>query len=247
MMKLNDFMFDTQIDNVNLFKLEKYFQKSEIVKKVNGFCSNFEVEVKITNKRKSSTFLFTGPLSPCTTLIICHIVTVGVSQEEFEKHRPALGLVESFLLALTNKDGDGRILVSKHPTELKKSSLKFLLLNAEVYFEEVLSQARAVILAGGTMQPVRLTNDEQKPLIHSLTRIYALLWQFNDFTMQVVSPKIPSDRLKFLSCQHVVPDENLVAIVAQSGPSGVEFDFSYENRGNLKMVGTWRATRVHLY
>ena len=39
---------------------------------------------------------------------------------------------------------------------LNKSSLKFLLLNPAVYFENIISEARAVIVAGGTMEPVRL-------------------------------------------------------------------------------------------
>ena len=35
-----------------------------------------------------------------------------------------------------------------------KSSLKFLLLNPAVHFADVVSEARAIIVAGGTMQPV---------------------------------------------------------------------------------------------
>lgn len=31
---INDFVFKTKIDNINMFKLEKYIKKSEIVKKV---------------------------------------------------------------------------------------------------------------------------------------------------------------------------------------------------------------------
>lgn len=33
-MKINDFLFTTKIDNLNLFKIEKFIQKSEIIKKV---------------------------------------------------------------------------------------------------------------------------------------------------------------------------------------------------------------------
>jgi chromosome transmission fidelity protein 1 len=87
-----------------------------------------------------------------------------------EKHRPALGVFESFLMALSNADKDGRVIINvdgkrfyfitvvillileKNPN---RSSLKFLLLNPEAHFTEILEQARAVILAGGTMQPVR--------------------------------------------------------------------------------------------
>ncbi len=43
---LNDFLFETGIDNMNMFKIEKYIKRSEIVKKVNGFCESYQVEVK---------------------------------------------------------------------------------------------------------------------------------------------------------------------------------------------------------
>jgi hypothetical protein len=39
---------------------------------------------------------------------------------------------------------------------LSRSSIKFLLLNPAVHFSDVLKEARAVVVAGGTMQPVRL-------------------------------------------------------------------------------------------
>lgn len=38
---------------------------------------------------------------------------------------------------------------------LSQSSLKFLLLNPAVHFAQVVKECRAVVIAGGTMQPVR--------------------------------------------------------------------------------------------
>jgi len=38
------------------------------------------------------------------------------------------------------------------------SSLKFLLLNPAVHFADILAEARAIIIAGGTMQPVLLSS-----------------------------------------------------------------------------------------
>jgi len=36
-----------------------------------------------------------------------------------------------------------------------KSSLKFLLLNPAVHFNEVIEECKSIIFAGGTMEPVR--------------------------------------------------------------------------------------------
>ena len=47
LLTINDFQCLTQIDNLNLFKIEKYFQKSEIVKKVSGFVEKVTEEVEL--------------------------------------------------------------------------------------------------------------------------------------------------------------------------------------------------------
>lgn len=50
------------------------------------------------------------------------------------------------------------------PGALSESSVKFLLLNPAVHFAQVLKECRAVIIAGGTMQPVsyfRYTRNEK--------------------------------------------------------------------------------------
>jgi hypothetical protein len=39
MIELNDMLFSARIDNMNLFKVDKYFQKSDIIKKVSTIYS----------------------------------------------------------------------------------------------------------------------------------------------------------------------------------------------------------------
>lgn len=45
---------------------------------------------------------------------------------------------------------------------LSESSVKFLLLNPAVHFAQVLKECRAVIIAGGTMQPVSCLKSQQR-------------------------------------------------------------------------------------
>lgn len=56
MVELNDLLFSARIDNMNLFKVDKYFQRSEVIKKVNwtrslshwkvnGFCSDYSLQL----------------------------------------------------------------------------------------------------------------------------------------------------------------------------------------------------------
>ena len=71
----------------------------------------------------------------------------------------AMHALEAFLLALSNRSVDGRILVTTEQAKDKISppsvTLKYLLLNPADAFRPLLDSARAIVLAGGTMEPVR--------------------------------------------------------------------------------------------
>ncbi|EJT51272.1 hypothetical protein A1Q1_07550 [Trichosporon asahii var. asahii CBS 2479] len=62
----------------------------------------------------------------------------------------AFHAVEAFLLSLTDAKDDGRIIL----TYDKDVVLKYVLLNPAERFQEVVERARAIILAGGTMEPL---------------------------------------------------------------------------------------------
>lgn len=85
------------------------------------------------------------------------------------------------------------------------------MLNPEEYFEDLTKKCRAVVLAGGTMEPVE------------------------DFLGRLM-PHIPRERLHHLSCGHVIPPENLLAVILRSGPSGLPFCFTHEKRYREDLV-----------
>jgi len=63
-------------------------------------------------------------------------------------------IVKQFLKQLSSPFFDGRILLNIDQASRSSSSLKYILLNPSVCFDDIVSQARSVILAGGTMKPV---------------------------------------------------------------------------------------------
>jgi chromosome transmission fidelity protein 1 len=60
--------------------------------------------------------------------------------------------IKQLLRVLSTPLYDGRILLNIDQTA--RSTLKYILLNPSVCFEDIVTQAHSVILAGGTMKPV---------------------------------------------------------------------------------------------
>lgn len=64
---------------------------------------------------------------------------------------PVLFHIQSFLLPLMNPSEEGRLFFQKDKNDVQ---LKYMLLDPTNHFREIVDDARAVILAGGTMSPV---------------------------------------------------------------------------------------------
>lgn len=80
---------------------------------------------------------------------------------------------------------------------------------------QIVDQAHAVILAGGTLQPIEETRE----------RLFSWL---------------PANELHFFSCSHIVPPESVLPVAISNGPTGQQFDFSYGSRSSLTMVSILR-------
>ncbi|KAI9040495.1 DNA helicase [Aspergillus affinis] len=121
---------------------------------------------------------------------------------------PVLFHISSFLLPLMNLSAEGRLFYSKTPDDIQ---LKYMLLDPTNHFREIVEDARAVILAGGTMSPVA------------------------DYMNHLFS-YVPPNRIDTFSYGHVIPSENLVAHTLGKGIFGSDFDFTYENRNSEKTI-----------
>ncbi|PWY67574.1 DNA repair helicase [Aspergillus heteromorphus CBS 117.55] len=144
-------------------------------------------------------------------------------QTSEDRTTPVLFHIHGFLLALMNPSAEGRLFYTKSQSEIH---LKYMLLDPTNQFREIVEDARAVILAGGTMSPVRMT----------------------DYMNHLFS-YVPADRLRTFSYGHVIPPENLIAHTLVRGVQGSEFDFTYDARDSEKTIldlGRTVATLCHV-
>ncbi|RAQ68907.1 ATP-dependent RNA helicase CHL1 [Aspergillus flavus] len=129
-------------------------------------------------------------------------------QADRKPSTPVLFHIQSFLLPLMNLSAEGKLFYIKAQGDIQ---LKYMLLDPMNQFREIVDDARAVILAGGTMSPMT-------DYIHHLF------------------PYVPSSRLGTFSYGHVIPPENLIAQVLGKGVTGTEFDFTFETRDSERMI-----------
>ncbi|XP_024969556.1 ATP-dependent DNA helicase DDX11 isoform X1 [Cynara cardunculus var. scolymus] len=187
---INEFVFSLNIDNINLVKLLQYIKDSNMIHKVSGYGN------KIINLQND------------TTLQDKECRAEGSFLSGF---RALAGM----LLSLTNRDSDGRIIVSrKRPSDFGQQGgyLKYVMLTGEKIFHEIVDEAHAVVLAGGTLQPIEETRE----------RLF---------------PWLLPDQLHFFSCGHIISSDNILPISVSQGPSGQSLDFSYSSRSTSTMVG----------
>ncbi|NWQ63610.1 DDX11 helicase, partial [Neopipo cinnamomea] len=211
---INDFLFQSQVDNINLFKVQCYCEKSLISRKLFGFMERYGGSAIAVKNNKENQKL-AGLQNFLLTL------QQGSDKEgdppveaENDQLRAASPLmqVEGFLSALTNANQDGRVILNRQGT-VGESSLKFLLLNPAVHFAKVVEECRAVIIAGGTMQPVA------------------------DFREQLLScAGVDPARVLEFSCGHVIPPDNILPIILCNGPSNQQLEFTYQTRDLPQMM-----------
>ncbi|XP_065538202.1 ATP-dependent DNA helicase DDX11 isoform X6 [Lathamus discolor] len=215
---INDFLFQSHIDNINLFKVQRYCEKSLISRKLFGFVERYGSPASAVKSSKENqklsglqNFLLTLQQGADTEAGTPQSPVVEAEHEQVRTASPLMQ-IEGFLSALTNANQDGRVIINRQGT-VGQSSLKFLLLNPAVHFAKVVEECRAVIIAGGTMQPVA------------------------DFREQLLAcAGVDPARVVEFSCGHVIPPENILPIILCSGPSNQQLEFTYLTRSMPQMM-----------
>ena len=162
------------VDQVNLSKLVRYISDSKLARKVEGYVSF----MKDSREQKDKTG------KQATTADV-----------------PTLTHVQNFLMTLMNPSKEGRFFWSRDAGSI---TIRYLLLDPSEHFRDVVEDARAVILAGGTMSPM------------------------DDYKQQLF-PYLLS--LNTLSCGHLIPPSNLLVRTITSDREG-PLEFSFKARSH---------------
>ncbi|KAF2402582.1 DNA repair helicase [Trichodelitschia bisporula] len=190
-----DLMAGNGVDQINLYKLARYLQESKLARKVDGYTDFAENDAAQTKAKPVPT------------------------KDTPEPTVPVLTHIQSFLLALMNPSAEGRFFTAL--TEEKDILLKYMLLDPTHHFHDVVSDARAVILAGGTMSPM------------------------SDFKSHLF-PYLPPERISTLSCGHVIPPRNLFAWPVTEDATRAPFALTFESRGAPATIARIGATLLAL-
>ncbi|WAQ92847.1 hypothetical protein PtA15_17A329 [Puccinia triticina] len=180
------------LDQLNVLELERYLQESKIINKVAGYATK---GAKLEDKRRNP----------------------QQGDSKCSRSRSALVTafykIQAFILAMSNADQDGRILMVSERSTLADPptvTIKYQLLDPSSSFSDIVSQARSIVLAGGTMAPL------------------------DDFHSQLF-PFVSPDKIVDFSCSHIVPPQHLLVRAVSKGPMGTTLQLKFNTKNDPKM------------
>ncbi|SPO26374.1 related to CHL1 - protein of the DEAH box family [Ustilago trichophora] len=217
------------LDQVNLVTLETWLKETQIARKISGYADKQskkeaeKMDAAVTVKRNASQNNGKGRSSIKTATSKTSSVEPIPSTNQGAIS--SMHAIESFILSLANRSEDGRVVLTttSDPTNTNSPIIraKYQLLNPSHVFKSLVDEARSVILAGGTMEPI------------------------SDFRQQLL-PFLPPDRLTTFSCGHVIPPTNLLVSVLSASPKGLPFEFKFDSRDNVELLDELGRTLVNL-
>lgn len=213
------------LDQINLVTLETWLKETQIARKVSGYADKHHrreaEQVEAAIKRNDAQ---NGSKGRQPSKAVAKPVGADPGPSASQSAISSMHAIESFILSLANRSEDGRVVLTSSTDTVTGEPVvraKYQLLNPSHVFKSLVDEARSVILAGGTMEPM------------------------SDFRQQLL-PFLPPDRLVTFSCGHVIPPTNLMVSVLSASPKGVPFEFKFDSRDNTELLDELGRTLANL-
>lgn len=216
-----DLVIKLEIEHINMFRIINFINKSHLAYKLRMFSQKDSSKPATEEPKKpknSGTLAFLNKIkNPAGKAVAQSTITTPTppKQEQTpEIFNPnILYNLNSFFVSIKDYSVNGKVLVSCKVDNAKQTSLKYILLDPSVHFEDILTKCRSVVLCGGTMKP------------------------FEDYINQLFKPlNIGCDRYLTFSCDHVIDPNNLIAIGCPRGVGGQVLNYNYTNRSREQTI-----------
>ncbi|RCN47764.1 DNA repair helicase [Ancylostoma caninum] len=203
------------LTDVNLFKLVHYMDATDMCRKFHGFYVR-------SMKSKVNVAKQPAPQSGIAKLLAAKKPvnpTPAQTVDDKDRTYPSpLFTIKGFLEALSNRCEDGRIIVERKGAVVK---FRFILLNPASRLVEVVKEARATVLIGGTMEPSGL-------LVDCLSRGGV------------------ENGIRRFTCSHVIDDHQLLALSIGQHVRNERFTLTYESRSDVQCLRSVAETLLRL-
>lgn len=209
-----ELLIQLRLDNVNIFKILTYLEHSRLPQKLLGFAT-------VQSKQAGED----------------GIKVEDHEGQEMSKHVSALSIVQSFLEKLTSTSKEGKIVTdwpkdgidkdSRSKRSTQHATLRYVLLHPSAQFQNVLGEAHAVALVGGTLSPFAHVAAELlgADFVSEAAKADTVMKASTEPSTSIVSP-----RLTAFTCDHVVPATNVRLECLSVGPSNTKLDFRHQSR-----------------
>ena len=170
MVTTTELLFALKLDNINLFNIMQYLDRSRLSQKLHGF----------NNAMNDGSHGLVGK----------KVEKEDVDDPAFiSKHISCMSIVETFLKCLSTSEREGRVVVerpslrcpenanSSRAAKKQTPCFRYLLLDPAVHFKDVIHESHAIILAGGTLRPfphiaTELFGDDKKMIEKAMNDDY---------------------------------------------------------------------------
>jgi chromosome transmission fidelity protein 1 len=236
MMTATELLIERKLDNINLFRILRYLERSRLSQKLLGF-TNYK---NVLNTD-------------------AHEAHAAHDPDGLSKHVSAMSVVQTFLEKLTLSGKEGKVVTdwpsgvvgdcddSRSSRRLEHPTLRYVLLHPAALFENVLDNAHALALVGGTLRPfvhvaAELMGD-QGTVLQDALKADAIA---STTSASVVSNCFVSPSFTAFTCDHVVASSNVLLQCLSQGPTGQTLDFRYQSRSTNTVCDELGRTLVRI-
>lgn len=260
---VNDFLFKSGLDGVNLFKLKRHIEETNVVQKIGGYAESLaQKDANITGNSapgSSTSFAASQRVSDNAKQVLPSVTEYGGGMSVRADVVSALRCALELIACLTNLEGDGRLFLQNIPPHV--SPVSFMAAVAAPETSRAVNSATSVGTkaafssnvkddASSTSSPPAIKFVMLNPAVHfqpllqearSVLLLGGTMKPFSYFT-SLLFPTVTGDRLRLFSCDHVVPASQVGAVIVPLYVEPVHNNYSGSDGATAQRKVTFEFT-----